>query len=145
MERTTFKVFSGGVEIDKVRVYATVGHIIYTERVDEYGDPIGFKPYYDLHTPGISIRPWTPKSKDAKRENPRFEPLVAIPQGVLGVIRCPDPEYPGVWIALKTNDGSIREYVKVEEICNTHVLQALVYSEPDYDGDPTIVEVKNIN
>lgn len=143
MENKTVKVFRKGIEIDKVRVRVTIGRVVFCDKVDEYGNPVGGRPYYDLDEPGITIKPWTPKSKQEKHDGPQFEPLVPAEHGVLGIIQSPDSDYPGLWVALKTPDGSIREYVCVEENCNTHELQVRVYSESHYDDEPTVLKIRH--
>ena len=96
MENKTVKVFRKGIEIDKVRVRVTIGRVVFCDKVDEYGNPVGGRPYYDLDEPGITIKPWTPKSKQEKHDGPQFEPLVPAEHGVLGIIQSPDPDYPGL-------------------------------------------------
>ena len=143
MENKTVKVFRNGAEIDKVRLLRTIGHHIIVAKVNDYGDPVGGRLHYDLNEPCITIQPWTPRSKQEKHDETRFEPLVPAEHGVLGIIRSPDPDYPGLWVGLKTPDGSIREYVCVKENYNTHDLQVRVYTEPDYDGEPTVLKIRH--
>lgn len=143
MENRTFKVLNNGVEIDKVRVLRTIENSIIVVKVNDYGDPDGGRLCYNLNEAGITIQPWIPKSKQEKHNDTRFEPLVPVDHGVLGIIKSPDPDYSGLWVALKMPDGSIREYVCVEENCNTHDIQVRVYTEQDYDDEPVVLKIRH--